>query len=354
MEPVLDGHNDVLLRLEEAERAGERVSFAEGGEGLEVDAPKARAGGFAGGFFACFAPAEVGSPSASAVRSPDGTTWEVPYAEPLDAARAAPVTFALAARLLALDRAGAVRLARTVADLEAALAGGPPAAILHIEGAEAIDPDTLAELDVLHAAGLRSLGPVWSRPNAFAHGVPFRHPGAPDVGPGLTGAGRRLVARCNALGVLVDLAHLNERGFWDVAEHSAAPLVSTHTAAHALCPTARNLTDAQLDAVGRSDGIVGIVLNTADLGGEWGGGGRVGVADVVAHCDHVAGRIGVEHVALGSDWNGASPPVGLEHCGRLPVLLEALRAAGWSIADVRAFAHGNWLRVLDATWQRRR
>jgi membrane dipeptidase len=354
MERVLDGHNDVLLRLEEAARAGEPMSFADGAETLEVDAPKARAGGFAGGFFACFAPAEIGVSSVGALRRVAGEGWEASYPDPLDAARARPVTFALAARLLELDRAGSVRLARTVADLEAALAGGPPAAILHIEGAEAIDPGTLAELDVLHAAGLRSLGPVWSRPNAFAHGVPFRFPGWPDVGPGLTDAGRRLVARCNALGILVDLAHLNERGFWDVAEHSTAPLVSTHTAAHALCPTARNLTDAQLDAVGRSGGVVGIVLNTADLGGEWGGGGGVGVADVVAHCDHVASRLGVEHVALGSDWNGASPPVGLEHCGKLPVLFEALRAAGWEDDDLRAFAHRNWLRVLRATWEPRR
>jgi membrane dipeptidase len=352
MEPVLDGHNDVLLRLEEAARAGRPRSFADGDDALEVDAPKARAGGFAGGFFACYAPAELGVRSLGEIeRTDDGTGWSFPYSAPLDPAQARPVTFALAARLLELERAGSVRVARTMADLEAAVAGdGPPAAILHVEGAEAIDADTLAELDVLHAAGLRSIGPVWSRPNAFAHGVPFRFPGSPDVGPGLTEAGRRLVGRCNALGILVDLAHLNERGFWDVAALTSAPLVATHTAAHALCPTARNLTDAQIDAIGESDGLVGVVLNTADLGGEWSGGGGVGVADVVAHCRHVAERIGIEHVALGSDWDGARPPVGLEHCGTLPVLLGALRDAGWGDDDVRAFAHGNWLRVLAATW----
>ncbi len=122
---------------------------------------------------------------------------------------------------------------------------------------EAIDT-RLEALDVFHAAGLRSLGPVWSRPNAFAHGVPFDFPRGPDTGPGLTAAGKRLVQACNRLGVLVDLSHLNEAGFWDVARISDAPLVATHSCAWALASSPRNLTDAQLDAIRASGGIVGI------------------------------------------------------------------------------------------------
>ena len=113
------------------------------------------------------------------------------------------------------------------------------APVLHIEGAEAIDPN-FELLDVLYEAGVRSLGPVWSRPNAFGHGVPFRRPSSPDTGPGLTDLGKELIGACNRLGILIDLSHLNERGFWDVAAISNAPLVATHSNAHALSPHSRN------------------------------------------------------------------------------------------------------------------
>src|SRR5205807_3326515 len=137
--------------------------------------------------------------------------------KPVRHARAAAHASAVAGRLLALEREGQVRLGREIADFDAAIADdGPPLAVLHLEGAEAIDP-ALEALELWHAAGLRSLGPVWSRPNAFGHGVGTRFPGTPDTGPGLTPAGRALVLRCNTLGVLVDASHVNLAGFWDLA-----------------------------------------------------------------------------------------------------------------------------------------
>src|SRR4029079_12722030 len=102
-----------------------------------------------------------------------------------------------------------LRIVRTIADLDAAREDGVLAAVMHHEGAEAIDPG-LQALELWYDAGLRSLGPVCSRTNAFAHGVPFAFPASPDTGPGLTAAGRRLVRRCAALGVAIDLSHLNE------------------------------------------------------------------------------------------------------------------------------------------------
>src|SRR5690606_27946292 len=151
--------------------------------------------------------------------------------------------------------AGRVRICRSVADVRACMQQGALAAVLHVEGAEAIDAD-LYMLDVLHLAGLRSLGPVWSRPDVFGLGVPFRFPASPDIGPGLTEAGRALVRACNRLRILIDLSHLNEAGFWDVARLSDAPLVATHSNAHALCAASRNLTDRQLDAIRESGGVV--------------------------------------------------------------------------------------------------
>ena len=139
--------------------------------------------------------------------------------------------------LLRIERElkGRVRICRNVTDIQRALKDGMLAPVLHIEGAEAIDPN-FEFLDVLYEAGLRSLGPVWSRPNAFGHGVPFRCPSSPDTGPGLTDLGKELIGACNRLGILIDLSHLNERGFWDVATISNAPLVATHSNAHALSP----------------------------------------------------------------------------------------------------------------------
>jgi membrane dipeptidase len=237
-----------------------------------------------------------------------------------------------------------------VTDLRRCLDERTFAVIIHIEGAEAIDT-RLEALDVLYEARLRSLGPVWSRPNAFAHGVPFDFPRDPDTGPGLTPAGRRLVKRCNQLGILIDLSHLNARGFWDVAKISDAPLVATHSCAHALCASPRNLTDAQLDVIALSRGLVGINYHVGFLRTDGDAKAETSLTEIVRHARYVADRIGVGHVALGSDFDGATMPGDLGDVTRLPVLLEALRAGGFNEEELRAIAYGNWLRVLGDTWR---
>ena len=141
---------------------------------------------------------------------------------------------------------GAFSICRTVKDIRSAFATGSFAGVMHLEGAEAIT----ADLDLLYALynmGLRTLGPVWSRPNIFAFGVPFRYPSSPDIGPGLSSYGKALVRSCNELGIMIDLSHLNEAGFWDVANLSDAPLVVSHSNVHAICSHSRNATDRQLD-----------------------------------------------------------------------------------------------------------
>ncbi len=121
-------------------------------------------------------------------------------------------TLAMSAILqkIELESEGKVRICRTAADIRDAFANGIFASVYHIEGVEAFS-ENLDALYVLHAAGLRTLGPVWSRPNIFAHGVPFRFPASPDIGPGLTDHGKALVRACNELKVMVDLSHMNEK-----------------------------------------------------------------------------------------------------------------------------------------------
>jgi membrane dipeptidase len=231
-----------------------------------------------------------------------------------------------------------------------ALADGVLAMIFHIEGAEAIDSD-LKALETLYQAGLRSVGIVWSRPNIFASGVPFAFPAGPDTGPGLTDAGKRLVKACNELGILIDLSHLNEKGFWDVAQISSAPLVATHSCVHALCASTRNLTDKQLDAIRASNGIVGVNYNVPFLRAD---GARdaatTGVSEIVRHVDYMVEHMGIDHVALGSDFDGATMPGDLKDVAGLPKLMDALTKAGYDEAALRQIAYGNWLRILGQTW----
>src|SRR3954470_9355234 len=294
MIPVFDGHNDALTRDDAAD-------FAAGREGGDLDLPRAREGGLAGGIFAMFTP----SPGAEHIDFDGEGRMEIELAAPIGREMAAAATTEAAGRLLGLERDGHVRLVREIADLDAARADGVLAAVLHHEGAEAIDPD-LEALELWYAAGLRSIGPVWSRPNAFAHGVPFVFPGSPDVGPGLADAGFALVRRCAELGVAVDLSHLNEAGFWDVARLGAAPLIASHSGAHALAPSSRNLTDAQLDAIGASGGLVGVVFGVGFVRADGSDDEDTPLETVVAHVRYVADRIGIQHVALGSDFDGTT------------------------------------------------
>jgi membrane dipeptidase len=340
--PVLDGHNDALTREDHA-------ALATGRPHGHLDLPRMRAGGVRGAIFAVFSQ-QPGVREPSPVAREDGVI-EFPYAPPVDHAFAAAHATAAASRLLALERGGHLRVARRAAELDAAAEeSGPPVAILHLEGAEAIDSQ-LEALELWYAAGLRSLGPVWSRANAFGFGVPFVSPSSPDTGPGLTAAGRTLAVRCAELGILVDASHLNEAGFWDLARLDVGPLVASHSAAHALCPASRNLTDSQLDAIGASDGLVGVVFACSFLRPDFADDADTPVSLIAEHARYIAARIGVEHVALGSDFDGATIPSELGGVEGMPKVLAALRAAGFDEREVEAIAWGNWRRVLAAWWR---
>jgi membrane dipeptidase len=320
---IIDGHNDLVHRRWRGE------------EPRHVALERAVAAGYAGGFFALY----LDSPDAA---EPAGVPYDLPLPAPIPFERAAPLADELFAILCALP----VRRAASVDDFEP----GVVTAIVHMEGAEAIAPD-LSNLERWVERGLRSIGPVWSRPNAFACGVPFRFPSTPDTGPGLTEAGRELVRACNRLGVLVDLSHLNEAGFWDVARLSDAPLVATHSNAHALCASSRNLTDEQLGAVAASGGVVGVNFAVQFLRADGLHDPETPRAEIVRHVLYLAERMGVDHVALGSDFDGATVPAELGGIDGLPALVDDLCAAGLSADDVERVTHGNWLRVLGDTWR---
>jgi len=341
--PVFDGHNDSLTR-EDHNR------IARGRKGGHVDIPRMREGGMRGGIFALFTPSDQNGDRAEPKDRDDGV-FELPLAEPVGQPAAAAYATGAAGRLLKLERRGHLSVARGVSDLDNAREGdGPPVAVMHIEGAEAIDTD-LDALDLWYEAGLRSLGIVWSRPNDFGHGVPFMSPASPNTGPGLTKRGKQLVLRCAERGVLVDLSHLNSKGFWDVAKLDEGPLVASHSGIHALCRSTRNLTNRQLDAIKASNGLVGIVFACPFLREDFANDPDTPLERIVEHARYAADRIGVEHVALGSDFDGATIPNALKDAAGLPKLLDAFAQAGFTQDEIEAIAWHNWRRVFAAWWK---
>ena len=348
--PVFDGHNDTLLNLYAVR--GAESSFLTGVAKGHIDLPRSREGGLGGGFFAIYVPADPATaPKREEVIIKDGG-YEVPMAAPVDQPYAQRVTIGMLALALRIEREseGQVKIVRNSAELADSLARGVLAMVLHMEGAEGIDTD-LDALEVFYQAGLRSLGLVWSRPNAFATGVPFGFPKTPDTGPGLTDIGKNLVKACNRLGVMIDLSHLNEKGFWDVAKLSDAPLVATHTAVWQITRSTRNLLDTQLDAIKESDGMVGLNFHVSDLWPDASRSADIPLDIMIRHLDYLVERIGIDRVGFGSDFDGATMPAPIKDVSGLPVWIQALRDHGYDDAALNKLTHENWQRVLKKTWK---
>ena len=340
---IFDGHNDTVQRIKEYVPNG--IDFLErSGEG-HLDLPHAREGGMVGGLFAMFARPE--HPTTDNVVVSEGG-YRVRLADAIDPPFAKNQIAAQLAALRALEARsnGTLRITTSGDEVERARRDHCFAIVIHMEGADAIGPD-LKGLDDLYGSGLRSLGLVWSRPNIFGEGVSFGWPRSPDTGPGLTPLGKDLVRRCNSLGVMIDVSHLNERGFWDVAAISTAPLVATHSCVHAITPSARNLTDRQLDAIRDSDGIVGVNLCVNDLRPDGRRNPNTALDVVARHFVYLADRLGIDRVAIGSDFDGTMIPAAIGDASGLPHLIEALRAAGFDDACLRKIGVGNWIRILD-------
>jgi membrane dipeptidase len=352
--PVFDGHNDVLLRLYRKEDGAK--AFMEGDGKGQLDYPRAKEGGLAGGMFAVFVPspqrqraANEPAPPPDDARAAAGENVATP--PPPEMADALQATLRMASLLFAIERAseGKVKVCRTAEDIDTSIANGVLAPVLHIEGAEAIDENFNA-LDVLYQAGLRSLGPVWSRSNIFGHGVPFSFPSSPDTGPGLTDLGKELIKTCNRMKIMVDLSHLNEKGFWDVAAISDAPLVATHSNVHAICGHSRNLTDKQLAAIKETDGMVGVNYAVNFLRPDGKRDDDTPLSVVVDHIDYLIRQLGEDRVGLGSDFDGAAIPKQIGTAAGLPNLVEEMRARQYGEALIGKICYRNWLRVLKKTW----
>ena len=196
-----------------------------------------------------------------------------------------------------------VKLCHTAAEISGILADGGVGAVLSIEGAEAFGCD-VGRLEALAGRGVRMIAPVWNYENAFA--------GSCVTGGGLTARGREFVRRAQRAGIIVDVSHLSERGFWDVCELAEAPIVASHSNAKACCAHPRNLTDEQFRALCDLGGTAGLNLYAAFLHES----GRATMDDVRRHLEHFLALGGDGHLALGGDLDG---------CDTLPDGMHGLR-----------------------------
>lgn len=341
--PVFDGHNDLLLKLWLEHPDDPVAAFYSRVENGHLDFARMKCGGFFGGLFAVFIP------PASYIAQMRNQTEEQALAsyDPL------AITEAQIAIMYQLEQAseGRLRICRTVSEIEYCQRHQLIAAVLHIEGAGALDAE-LTRLDRFYDWGVRSIGPFWNLPNAFGEGVSGPFPASPDSGAGLTQAGKALIRACNQRRIMIDVSHMNEKTFWDTAALSDAPLVATHSNAHTLCPQPRNLTDAQLETIAQRNGFVGVNFGTAFLRAD---GKRdsatTPLTEIVKHIEFLIAKLGEDHVGFGSDFDGVNIPQQLGDVSGLPRLMQALSQAGFDDRLLEKLAWRNWLRTLAASWR---
>jgi membrane dipeptidase len=280
-----------------------------------VDLPRLREGGVAGQFF---------------------SFWTTPYPE-------RGCTRSVTRQLDALDRAmekhpDQLRWTRTGADVRAAKTAGQIAALGGIEGGQALEGD-LDTIEAFSRRGVRYLGLLHFTANAI--GRPAKGRGSnPDEG--LTGFGRDAIRECERTGVIVDLAHINRRGFMEALDLATLPLMVSHTGVIGVHEHWRNIDDEQIRRVADNGGCVGVIFARKYLG-------SASIEAVVDHLLHIIDVAGADVPALGSDFDGfVVPPEGLEDISTLPNLTVALSRRGVSTAVLEKILGGNVLRVLDA------
>lgn len=340
---VFDGHNDFSEHLSDILEDNKHLFLERQIKG-HLDVPRMRDGNFVGGFFAIFIPQPLPDQNLS-----DEERRILNY-NPLDPAYACQQTTKKIHMLtqLAQESNSSVTIVHSASDIKQACTSNTIAMLLHIEGAEAIAGD-LSNLDFFYKLGVRSIGPVWSRANVFGHGVTSGGPGSPDTGPGLTDAGKELVKACNKKGILIDCSHINEKGFQDIAALSTKPLIATHSCVHVISPSKRNLTDRQIQAIGESNGLIGINFAVHFLREDCTINTDTPLSLIVQHAAYIADHIGIDHVAFGSDFDGAPIPTALGDVTGLQRLIDEFRAHGFTLEEIEKIAYKNWIRVLEAT-----
>jgi membrane dipeptidase len=309
---VVDLHVDTLLDIQAGRRTlGERSARG------HVDLPRLREGGVGVQVFAA-------------------------YIAPHEAARGLSRALELlrAFHTAVAANSAQVSLATTVEEIEQVRRAGRIAAVLSVEnGGDALARD-VRTLDEFSRQGVRMLGLTWNHSNALGDGALGRDHG------GLTDLGRAVLRRMEELGIIMDVSHLSEAAFWDAVRTTRGPLVASHSNAATLRAHPRNLTDEQLRAIAARGGVVGIDFYPEFLG-------EATLERVLDHIDHMVKVMGIDHVALGSDFDGIPQTRrGLEDVSRLPNLTAGLLRRGYTTEQIHKILGANALRVFRQVWTR--
>jgi membrane dipeptidase len=270
-----------------------------------------------------------------------------------------------------------MELATTAADIRRIVKAGKISVFLTVEGGHTIDDD-LRVLRMYYQLGVRSMTLTHSRNNNWADSATDK-----PVHNGLTDFGREVVREMNRLGMLVDVSHVADKTFYDTLSVTSKPVIVSHSSMRAISPVPRNVTDEMLWALAKNGGVIGIsfgegfinpkdaealesAIKTETTGPALTGralddyaaedvrnlfGTRVKVAatvaDVVDHIDHAVRIAGIDHVGIGSDFDGVSgPPNGLDDVSKMPALIEVLLQRGYAERDVKKILGENYLRVI--------
>lgn len=218
------------------------------------------------------------------------------------------------------------------ADIKSAHRLGRPAVFFTLEGAYMVEKEE--DIDFLYAHGVRCIALTWNSANKLAGGV--------DSDEGLSDLGKACVHRMQELGIIVDVSHLNERSFWDVAKIAKKPIIASHSNAKAVCPHKRNLTDEQFLEICRSGGCVGINFYSKFLRGE-----SAALDDIAEHIRHFKKLGGIDCIGFGSDFDGVdSLPDGVTDIRDMKKIVHKLEKSGFSANEIDKITHLNFERVV--------
>lgn len=224
-------------------------------------------------------------------------------------------------------------------DIISAVNNRKAAAIISIEGGEALQGD-LAALRAFHKLGVRSICLTWNYRNEIADGVSDS-----SSGGGLTPFGRSVIKEMNNLGMIVDVSHISEKGFWDVIAETSSPIIASHSNAKKVCNHRRNLSDDQIIALKKNNGVMGINLYPSFLSNN----NKANLKDIILHVEHITSLVGVDNIGLGADFDGIENTpeeiAGIEHIG---LIFNELLKLNYSQEAVEKFAGGNFLRIIKS------